>query len=56
MSKLPDSIEIYVRPTIDLESAIACAAMLNLFMKDNDRYAVIQHRDGRLEIVEVEKL
>lgn len=49
-------VEVYVQPTVDLESAIACAMMLNLFIETNDDYAVIQHSDGKLEIVEVEKL
>ena len=52
MSKV-ESIEVYVRPTVDLESAAAYVALLNLFLKDNERYAIIQHGDGKLEIVEV---
>ena len=51
MSKV-GSIEVYVRPTIDLESAVACVTMLNLFVKSDDKHVVIQHGDGTLEIVE----
>ena len=54
--RAPESIEIYVKPTVDLESAIACAFMLNLFLENNEKYAVIQHRDGTIEIVEVERV
>lgn len=48
-----ESIEVYVRPTIDLESAAACVTLLNLFVQSDERYAVIQHGNGTLEIVEV---
>lgn len=46
------NIEVLVKPTIDLESAVACTVMLNLFIESDDRYIVIQHSDGKLEIVE----
>lgn len=50
------SIDVLVKPTVDLESAIACVVMLNLFIANDDKHALIQHGDGTLEIVEVERL
>ena len=38
MSKAVDSITIEVRPTVTLESAVACVMMLNMFLGDNDDY------------------
>lgn len=49
------SIEVLVTPTVDLESAIACIVMLNLFIRSDEEHMVVQHDDGTLEIVEVDR-
>ena len=36
-----DHIEIEVRPTVTLESAVACVMMLNLFLDGNDDYDLV---------------
>ena len=56
MADVQREINILVKPTVDLESAVACVVMLNLFLDSDERYVVIQHADGKLEIVEVERL
>ena len=55
MAKFDKTVEVLVKPTVDLESAVACVVMLNIFLDGNDRYIVIQHANGLLEIVEVER-
>jgi hypothetical protein len=56
MARLTEKIEVLVKPTVDLESAVACVFMLNLFLSGNGDYVVIQHADGTLELVEVVKV
>ena len=34
-------IEVEVRPTVTLESAVACVMMLNLFLDGNDDYDLV---------------
>lgn len=43
-------IEVEVRPTVTLESAVACAYMLNLFLDGNDDYALHVGEDGRVRL------
>lgn len=41
MSKAVDSITVEVKPTVTLESAVACVMMLNLFLDGNDDYDLV---------------
>lgn len=34
-------VEVEVRPTVTLESAVACVMMLNLFLADNEDYDLV---------------
>lgn len=45
-------IEVEVKPTITLESAAACTVMLNMFLEDNDEYALELHSDGKWHLVD----
>lgn len=47
-------IEVEVKPTITLESAVACTVMLNMFLDDNDEYALEFHNDGKWHLVDAE--
>lgn len=41
MSKAVDSITVEVKPTVTLESAVACVMMLNLFLDGNEDYDLV---------------
>ena len=41
-----DHITVEVRPTVSLESAVACVMMLNLFLRENDEYRLELQDDG----------
>lgn len=45
MAKI-DSVNIEIKPTVSLESAVACVMMLNLFLDDNDEYRLTLKNDG----------
>lgn len=40
------SITVEVKPTVTLESAVACVMMLNLFLDDNEDYRLTLENDG----------
>lgn len=39
-------IEVEVRPTVALESAVACVMILNLFLDENEEYRLAIENDG----------
>lgn len=41
MANKVGSITVEVRPTVTLESAVACVMMLNLFLDGNDDYDLV---------------
>ncbi len=45
------SIAVEVRPTVTLESAIACVTMLNLFLDENEGYR-LSLEDGRWHLTD----
>lgn len=45
------SIAVEVRPTVTLESAVACVTMLNLFLDDNEEYR-LSLEDGRWHLTD----
>ena len=48
MANKVGSITVEVRPTVTLESAVACVMMLNLFLAENDGYRLeISKDDGK---------
>ena len=49
-------IDLEIRPTVTLESAVACVMMLNLFLRDNDEYHLdLQDDGGKVEWVLTDK-
>lgn len=46
------NIEIEIKPTVTLESAAACTVLLNLFLEDNDEYALELCNDGKWHLVD----
>lgn len=44
-------VTLNIKPTVTLESAIACVYMLNLFLEDNDEFKMNRCDDGKWEIV-----
>lgn len=40
------SVSVEIKPTVSLESAVACVMMLNLFLDDNDEYRLVQEGVG----------
>ena len=46
------SITVEVRPTVTLESAVACVMMLNLFLTDNDDYRLEVCHDGKWHLTD----
>lgn len=40
------SVSVEIKPTVSLESAVACVMMLNLFLDDNDEYRLTLKNDG----------
>ena len=40
------SIAVEVRPTVTLESAVACVTMLNLFLDGNEEYDLVRVNRG----------
>lgn len=40
------SITVEVKPTVTLESAVACVMMLNMFLEDNEEYRLAIENDG----------
>jgi len=40
------SVSLEIKPTVSLESAVACVMMLNLFLDDNDEYRLTLENDG----------
>ncbi len=46
------SIVVEVRPTVTLESAVACVTMLNLFLDDNEEYRLEVGDDGRWHLTD----
>lgn len=46
------SITVEVRPTVTLESAVACVMMLNLFLADNDDYRLEIGNDGKWHLTD----
>ena len=45
-------IEVEVKPTVTLESAVACVMMLNLFLKDNEDYRLEVGDDGQMHLAD----
>ncbi len=52
MSKTVDSITVEVRPTVTLESAVACVMMLNLFLDGNEGYRLEVGDDGKWHLTD----
>ena len=46
------SIAVEIKPTVTLESAVACAMMLNLFLADNDEYRLECDDDGKWHLTD----
>lgn len=48
MAKVVDTVTVEVKPTVTLESAVACVMMLNMFLDDNDGYELecVNRGDG----------
>lgn len=44
-------IEVEVRPTVTLESAVACVMMLNMFLADNEGYR-LSLKDGKWHLTD----
>ena len=40
------SVNVEIKPTVTLESAVACVMMLNLFLEDNEDYRLALENDG----------
>lgn len=45
-------IAVEVRPTVTLESAVACVMMLNLFLAENDEYRLEVGDDGKWHLTD----
>ena len=45
-------IEVEVKPTVTLESAVACVMMLNLFLADDDTYRLEVGDDGKWRLTD----
>ena len=45
-------IEVEVRPTVTLESAVACVMMLNLFLAENEEYRLEAGDDGKWHLTD----
>lgn len=45
-------IAVEVRPTVTLESAVACAMMLNLFLAENEEYRLEVGDDGEWHLTD----
>lgn len=39
-------VMLEIKPTVSLESAVACVMMLNLFLEDNEDYRLTLENDG----------
>ena len=46
------SITIDVKPTVTLESAVACVVMLNMFLEDNEDYRLELDDDGKWHLTD----
>lgn len=40
------SVSVEIKPTVSLESAVACVMMLNLFLDDNEDYRLALENNG----------
>ena len=49
------SVTVEVKPTVTLESAVACVMMLNMFLEDNEEYALHVSEDGKVSIRDMHK-
>lgn len=49
------SVTVEVKPTVTLESAVACVMMLNMFLADNEEYALHVGEDGKVSIHDMYK-
>ena len=45
-------IAVEVKPTVTLESAVACVMMLNLFLADNEEYRLEVGDDGKWHLTD----
>lgn len=46
------SITVEVKPTVTLESAVACVMMLNMFLEDNEEYRLEVGDDGKWHLTD----
>lgn len=52
MANKVGSITVEVKPTVTLESAVACVMMLNMFFADNEEYRLEVGDDGKWHLTD----
>ena len=52
MANKVSSITVEIKPTVTLESAVACVMMLNMFLADNEKYRLEVGDDGKWHLTD----